>query len=297
MSYPTDSPDSSSPAGQERLDLVLQAPDIATPDLKHVAKLCGASAIQALPRVNHEAFRLTSAGRNDEVAPFCAEVGIDFGFVPAQQRLDRVRLVAMDMDSTLITIECIDEIADVLGIKDQVSAITDAAMRGDVDFRASLAQRVGLLAGVDVSTLDQVYSQRLRLSPGAVRMLAVFKTVGAKTLLVSGGFTYFTDRLKKRLELDYAVSNTLDILYGSLTGRLYGEIVDADAKAATVRKLRNTLAADGGLAVAIGDGANDLPMFDEADISIAYRAKPIVRSRATYAIDHCGLDAIVNLFV
>jgi phosphoserine phosphatase len=239
---------------------------------------------------------LTPAVRNDDVARFCAEACIDYGFVPSEQRLERVRLVAMDMDSTLITIECIDEIADVLGIKEQVAAITSAAMRGEVDFRESLTQRVALLAGTDVATLEQVYSQRLRISPGAARMLAVFKTVGAKTLLVSGGFTYFTDRLKKRLELDYAVSNTLDILYGGLTGRLFGDIVDAEVKASTVRKLRDTLAADGGLVVAIGDGANDLPMFEEANISIAYRAKPIVRARATYAIDHCGLDAIVNLF-
>jgi phosphoserine phosphatase len=240
---------------------------------------------------------LTPAVRSDDVARFCAEARIDYGFVPSEQRLERVRLVAMDMDSTLITIECIDEIADVLGIKEQVAAITSAAMRGEVDFRESLTQRVALLAGTDVATLEQVYAQRLRISPGATLMLAVFKTVGAKTLLVSGGFTYFTDRLKKRLELDYAISNTLDILYGSLTGRLFGDIVDAEVKASTVRKLRDTLAADGGLVVAIGDGANDLPMFEEADISIAYRAKPIVRSHATYAIDHCGLDAIVNLFV
>jgi len=297
MSFSTDSFAGSLPPGQEPLDLVLQAPEIGTPELKHLARLSGATGIQALPRINHQAFRLTSAARSDAVAPFCAGAGIDYGFVPSQQRLDRVRLVAMDMDSTLITIECVDEIADLVGIKEQVSAITTAAMRGEVDFGQSLTQRVALLAGVDVSTLEQVYAQRLRLSPGVARMLAVFKAVGTKTLLVSGGFTYFTDRLKKRLEFDYAVSNTLEILYGSLTGRLFGDIVDADVKAATVRNLRNALAADGGLVVAIGDGANDLPMFDEADISIAYRAKPVVRACATYAIDHCGLDAVVNLFV
>jgi phosphoserine phosphatase len=281
----------------ERLELVLQAPEIDTPRLKHIAKMCGANHIQALPRINHDAFRLSPALRSDDLAPFCADAEIDFGYVPVEQRLDRVRLVAMDMDSTLITIECIDEIADTLGIKTEVAAITEAAMRGEVNFRESLTRRVALLAGVDVSTLEQVYAERLRLSPGAARMLAVFKTVNAKTLLVSGGFTFFTDRLKKRLDLDYAVANTLEILYGSLTGRIFGDIVDADVKAATVRKLRDTLTDDDGLVVGIGDGANDLPMFAQADISIAYHAKPIVRSAATYAIDYCGLDAILNLFL
>jgi phosphoserine phosphatase len=127
-------------------------------------------------------------------------------------------------------------------------------------------------------------------------MLAAFKTVHTKTLLVSGGFTFFTDRLKSRLELDYAVSNTLEVRDGRLTGRLVGDIVDADVKAASVRKLRDAMASDGGMVVALGDGANDLPMFTEADISVAYHAKPVVRSRATYTIDYCGLDAILNLF-
>src|SRR5579862_6565546 len=159
MSFSTDSFAGSLPPGQEPLDLVLQAPEIGTPELKHLARLSGATGIQALPRINHQAFRLTSAARSDAVAPFCAGAGIDYGFVPSQQRLDRVRLVAMDMDSTLITIECVDEIADLVGIKEQVSAITTAAMRGEVDFGQSLTQRVALLAGVDVSTLEQVYAQ------------------------------------------------------------------------------------------------------------------------------------------
>jgi phosphoserine phosphatase len=283
-------------ARSERLDLVLQAPEIDTPCIKHIAKLCGANHVQALPRINHDAFRLSPAVRNEAIPSICADAKIDFGFVPVEQRLDRVRLVAMDMDSTLITIECIDEIADMVGIKDEVAEITSAAMRGDVDFRESLTRRVALLTDVEVSTLEQVYVERLRLSPGAARMLAVFKTVNAKTLLVSGGFTFFTDRLKKRLELDYAVSNTLEVRYGSLTGRIFGDIVDADVKAATVRKLRNALADEDGLIVGIGDGANDLPMFAETDISVAYHAKPVVRAAATYAIDHCGLDAILNLF-
>jgi phosphoserine phosphatase len=202
----------------------------------------------------------------------------------------------MDMDSTLITIECIDEIADILGIKPQVSAITACAMRGEIDFRESLTRRVALLAGLDVTALQCVYDERLRLSPGAERMLADFKRVGAKALLVSGGFTFFTDRLKARLSLDYTASNTLETRDGKLTGRIQGNIVDAEAKAAEFSRISNEITGPGGLTVAIGDGANDLPMLAQADVSIAFRAKPIVREKATYAIDHCGLDAALNLF-
>ena len=143
----------------------------------------------------------------------------------------------MDMDSTLITIECIDEIADFIGIKPQVSAITASAMRGEIDFRESLTRRVALLAGLNVATLQRVYDERLRLSPGAERMLAGFRRAGAKTLLVSGGFTFFTDRLKARLGLDHAVANTLEISDGKLTGRIEGTIVDAQAKAAAFARL------------------------------------------------------------
>jgi phosphoserine phosphatase len=202
----------------------------------------------------------------------------------------------MDMDSTLITIECVDEIADMMGIKREVAAITASAMRGEIDFRESLTRRVALLRGLDVAALQRVYDDRLELSSGAERLLAGMRAVGAQSLLVSGGFTFFTERLKARLGLDHTCANTLEIVDGRLTGRLVGPIVDAEAKAACFERLRSTLAADGGLAVAIGDGANDLPMLEAADVSVAYHAKPIVRARATYAIDCCGLDAVLNLF-
>jgi phosphoserine phosphatase len=276
--------------------LVIQAPEIPTPTLKELARRTGASRIVGVPGGGTQAFRLEGASKWASTAAFCAEEHLDFAFVPTGQRLDRVRLVSMDMDSTLITIECVDEIADMQGLKAQIAPITAAAMRGEIDFSESLVRRVALLSGLDVSVLEHVYTERLALSPGAERMLASFRTVGAKTLLVSGGFSFFTERLKQRLGLDYTVSNTLEVVAGKLTGRIEGPIVDAKVKADWVRKLRAEYA-HGGLAVAIGDGANDLPMLGEADISIAYRAKPVVRAACTYAIDYCGLDAVVNLFV
>jgi phosphoserine phosphatase len=260
--------------------LVIQAPEIPTPTLKELARRTGASRIVGVPGGDTQAFRLEGASKWASTAAFCAEEHLDFAFVPAGQRLDRVRLVSMDMDSTLITIECVDEIADMQELKAEVAPITAAAMRGEIDFGESLARRVALLAGLDVAVLERVYQERLALSPGAERMLASFRKVGAKTLLVSGGFSFFTERLKQRLGLDYTVSNNLEVVADKLTGRIEGPIVDAKIKADWVRKLRAEHAHGGGLAVAIGDGANDLPMLGEADISIAYRAKPVVRPRA-----------------
>jgi phosphoserine phosphatase len=278
------------------VDLVIQAPDIETPQIKQLAHLAAADAITALSSAATQAFRLSPARKRDGVAELCAEAGIDFGFVPIEQQLERVRLVAMDMDSTLITIECIDEIADLQGIKPQIAAITESAMRGEIDFLESLTRRVALLAGLDEAALARVYDERLKVSPGAERMLAAFANAGAKTLLVSGGFTFFTERLKARLGLDHTLASTLEIVDGRLTGRIAGEIVDGQKKAAVFTRLARELRGGDGLSVAIGDGANDLPMLQSADVSVAYHAKPIVRAHTTYAIDHCGLDAVLNLF-
>jgi phosphoserine phosphatase len=277
-------------------DLVVQGSHVLREDLDVLQLLTGAIGIEPLDRAQCDAYRMHEPTDIAGVAEACGAAGYDWALVPAHRTLARVRLVAMDMDSTLITIECIDEIAALRGIGDDVAAITAAAMRGDIDFRASLERRVALLAGLPVTDLARVYDERLRLSDGALRLLDTCARIGAKTLLVSGGFTFFTDRLQSRLALDHALANVLEIVDGKLTGRLHGDIVDANAKAAMFARLADRYRGEDGLTVAIGDGANDLPMLALADVSIAYRAKPRVRAQAMHAIDHCGLDAVLNLF-
>jgi phosphoserine phosphatase len=275
------------------MNLVIQGTDIATPDLKALAKLAGASAIEAItPR----AFRLRNAAPDPAIAPLCDQAQLDYAFVPDERKLADMRLCVMDMDSTLITIECIDEIADLQGLKPQVAAITAAAMRGELDFPQSLRKRVALLQGLDAGALQRVYDERLRLSPGADAMLAKFRQLGIKTLLLSGGFTFFTERLKNRLGLDYTRSNTLDIADGKLTGRVLGDIVDADVKRSALLQVRDELAIDAAQIIALGDGANDLKFMAEAGVSVAYHAKPVVRAHATHALNFAGLDGVLNVF-
>ncbi|HSU44411.1 MAG TPA: phosphoserine phosphatase SerB [Casimicrobiaceae bacterium] len=276
-------------------DLVIQGSQVLREDVEILRLMTSASGVEPLGRASCEAYRLHEPEDRDGVAEACAAAGYDFAFVPRTRALSRLRLVAMDMDSTLITIECIDEIAALRGIGDEVAAITASAMRGEIDFRASLVHRVALLEGMPVDVLARVYDERLQLSPGAPRLFDALHALGAKTLLVSGGFTFFTERLQARLGIDFTLANVLDVANDRLTGTIRGDIVDADAKAACFSVLARQYA-DDAVTVAIGDGANDLPMLAAADVSVAYHAKPRVHAEAMHAIDHCGLDSVLNLF-
>ncbi len=276
------------------MNLIIQANhDIPAAHLKHLAGLTGALRIEQTAPHCH---RLVDARPHDAVAAYCWEQQLDYGFVRPSQHLSDFGLVVMDMDSTLITIECIDEIADMYQLKPQVSAITEAAMRGEIDFAESLRRRVALLEGLEESALQRVYDERLQLSPGAEAMLLKLKEHGIKTLLVSGGFVFFTERLKARLGLDFTHANTLEIAHGKLTGKVLGNIVDAQAKADWLVRTRDELELKSKQVIAMGDGANDLKMMTQASVSIAFHAKPVVRSQASYAFNFVGLDGIVNLF-
>lgn len=220
----------------------------------------------------------------------------DVGFLPKHFKGSDIKVLAMDMDSTLINIECIDEIADAVGKKKEVSEITEAAMRGEIiDFGESLRKRVALLKGVPASAFDEVFSQRLRLNPGAKELIAGAHAKGIHTLLVSGGFTFFTHKLQVQLNLSETHANQLEIVDGFLTGQVLGNIVDGEAKAAYVEARCLALGANKHAAITMGDGSNDLPMMHGAGLSIAYRAKPVVKEKADLAFDHVGLDACLDL--
>lgn len=220
---------------------------------------------------------------------------VDATFIDADRTLADFKLVAMDMDSTLITIECIDEIADMQGLKPQVSAITEAAMRGELDFSESLTRRVALLQDLPVEALGRVYEERLAISPGGEAMLQGVQAAGLKTLLVSGGFTFFTERLKSRLGLDYTHANVLELDSGVLTGRVTGGIVDAEEKKRTVERVCAELGIAPAQAIVMGDGANDLKMMGIAGLSLAFRAKPVVRAQADIALNFSGLDGLLTI--
>jgi phosphoserine phosphatase len=275
--------------------IVLQGPALNSDLSRQAAGLAGARRTE----VKLGTVTLSDFAAEPQRAPLrelCEQARIDCAFVDAPLPLARMRLAVMDMDSTLITIECIDEIADMQGLKPQVAAITESAMRGEIDFRQSLARRVALLKGLDEGALQRVYDERLKLTPGVETMIAGFKAAGIKTLLVSGGFTFFADRVRARLGLDYAASNVLGIEDGKLTGVTLGPVIDADAKAQKLLETCQALGCTPDQAIAIGDGANDLKMMGVAGVSVAFHAKPVVREQARFAVTYNGLDAVLPLF-
>ncbi len=241
-------------------------------------------------------FRLhhTAALSRQSLAELRQCLPFDINPLPEDFLQDDVRLVISDMDSTLINIECVDEIADFAGVKAQVAAITEAAMRGELDFATSLTQRVATLEGLDESVLGKVYEERLSPNPGAELLIAGLKAQGVRFALVSGGFTFFTDRLKQRLGLDYTRANVLEKDGGKLTGRILGHIVDAAAKEAFLNELCEELGISPKQAIAMGDGANDLKMLKAAGLGVAYRAKPTVQEQSDVVFNYSHLDAVLH---
>lgn len=276
------------------MNLLLQGPRARTDALTRIAAL---AQPQRSVAVGANALRCEgidySPALKQTVSLAADAAGLDAAFIKAGRTLANFAMVAMDMDSTLITIECIDEIADMQGLKPQVAAITEAAMRGELAFAESLERRVALLKGLDAAALQRVYDERLALSPGAEAMLAGVKAAGLKTLLVSGGFSFFTERLQRRLGLDFIHANVLEIVDGKLTGRVVGGIVDAEEKRRTVERVCAQIGVSPARAIVMGDGANDLAMMGVAGLSVAFRAKPVVRAQADVALNYSGLDGLL----
>jgi phosphoserine phosphatase len=244
------------------------------------------------------AMTTATSAPNSSPAEFAPGLAIQ-GFT-APLSLSQFKLIAFDMDSTLISIECIDEIADAVGRKAEVAAITEAAMRGEItDFKESLRRRLALLKGVTLADMDRVYNERLKINSGAAELIAACQKAGMKVLLVSGGFTFFADRVKTRLNIDFARSNQLEVVNGELTGGLvmqsWGDICDGAEKCRTVLEMASLMGIEPHECIAVGDGANDLPMMGAAGLSVAYHAKPKVREQAMVAINEGGLDRLLEV--
>ena len=279
------------------MDLILQGLHSERAIIERIAALADAHSVV---EIGAHAYRCQSVTDGAPVRALidaaCQHAELDATFIEGGKSLSDFKLLVTDMDSTLITIECIDEIADMQGLKPQVAAITEAAMRGEIEFRESLTRRVALLKGLDASALQRVFDERLQLSPGAVTLLDGVKAAGLKTVLISGGFTFFTDRLRELLGLDMSFANVLEIMDGKLTGKVSGDIVDAEEKRRTVERESAALGVPTSAAIVMGDGANDLQMMSVAGLSVAFRAKPVVRAQAKVALNFVGLDGVLNLF-
>ncbi len=278
------------------MNLIIQGGALPTFLLEKIVVATGASAVEPRPPQVVCLRGTTRTADFDALIPLIEAEKLDWAFVAAGKKLSDYGLICFDMDSTLITIECIDELADFAGKKAEVSEVTEAAMRGEIDYRESLRRRLALMAGLDARVLARVFGERLLLSEGARELLEACQAAGLRTAILSGGFTYFTERLRIELGLDFATSNELEISGGKLTGRVIGDIIDASAKAHHLLRLRDELGLAKDQVIACGDGANDLLMMAEAGLSVAFRAKPATRAKADVAINFGGLDALTNLF-
>jgi phosphoserine phosphatase len=278
------------------MNLIIQGGALPTFLLERIVAATGATQVEPRPP---QVVRLHGANRTadfDALIPLIEAEKLDWAFIEAGRKLSDFGLICFDMDSTLITIECIDELADFAGKKLEVSEVTEAAMRGEIDYRESLRRRLALLAGLDARVLARVYGERLLLSDGARELLEAAQNAGLRTAILSGGFTYFTERLRIELGFDFATSNELEISGGKLTGKVVGDIVDASAKAHHLARLADELGLKKEQVIACGDGANDLMMMAQAGLSVAFHAKPATRAKADVAINFGGLDSLLNLF-
>ena len=277
------------------MNLVIQGGALPTFLLEKILAATGASTAEPRPPQVVRFIGATRTAEFDALIPLIEAEKLDWAFVDTGKKLSDYGLICFDMDSTLITIECIDELADFAGKKAEVSEVTEAAMRGEIDYRESLRRRLALMAGLDARVLARVYGERLLLSHGARELLEAAQNAGLRTAILSGGFTYFTERLRIELGFDFATSNELEISGGKLTGKVVGDIVDAAAKAHHLARLRDELGLRKDQVIACGDGANDLMMMAEAGLSVAFHAKPATRAKADIAINFGGLDALLNI--
>ena len=272
--------------------LILQGPSLTDLDVKQIALEVSGDAVN---HTHYSVIETNNTISTSDIQQWRDRFAFDINQIPDGFITKEIKLLVTDMDSTLINIECVDEIADFINVKPQVAEITESAMRGEIDFESSLRQRVALLKGLDVSALERVYNERLQLNPGAELMLKGLQKRGIKTALVSGGFTFFTERLKQRLGLDFTMANVLEEYKGKLTGEVVGDVCGAQSKADFLLAHCDKLAITPSQVVAMGDGANDLLMMDEAGLSIAYHAKPKVQQQANTSLNYCGLDGTVGL--
>jgi phosphoserine phosphatase len=282
-------------------DLVLQGPRLSAEALDTFKVVCSPQRI-TLGNGHARCVEVPDDAETRRAVQGLADYwALDAAFVDPALKLADFRLLAMDMDSTLINIESLDEIAACAGKGKEVAAITEAAMRGEIkDYAASLRKRVALLAGADAGLLQRVLDEKLRLNPGAEALVASCRAAGLKTLLVTGGFTFFTEKMRERLGFDYVRANEIGVADGRFTGTVTGPgggaIVDAEGKAQAVRDACAELGCATDRAIVIGDGANDLKMMALAGLSVAYRAKPVAREKATQALNHAPLDGVLNWF-